>query len=80
MRSNRRLEFRRHIAVRCKIIFQFNMQSRGYFGRLEFKHDSKKSEMLVGLYHSFLTLKAHPNRSQKTTLLLVDLKGRTRRP
>ncbi|KAF8902661.1 hypothetical protein CPB85DRAFT_1438661 [Mucidula mucida] len=47
MRSNRRLEFRRHIAVRCKIIFQFNMQSRGYFGRLEFKHDSKKSEMLV---------------------------------
>ncbi|KAF9038264.1 P-loop containing nucleoside triphosphate hydrolase protein [Hymenopellis radicata] len=47
MRSNRRVEFRRHIAVRCKIIFQFNMQSRGYFGRLEFKHDSNELEMLV---------------------------------
>lgn len=31
-------EFRRHIALRCKLVFQYNLSHRGYFGKVLFDH------------------------------------------
>ncbi|KAF8727723.1 hypothetical protein AX14_007074 [Amanita brunnescens Koide BX004] len=31
-------EFRRHIALRCKLVFQYNLSHRGYFGKILFNH------------------------------------------
>ena len=31
-------EFRRHIALRCKIYFSYHLSNRGYFGKVIFDH------------------------------------------
>ncbi|KAJ2914708.1 hypothetical protein MD484_g5713, partial [Candolleomyces efflorescens] len=38
IRLHRWQEFRRHIALRCKIIFGFHLSRRGYYGRVLFNH------------------------------------------
>ena len=32
------LDFRRHIAFRCKVTFQYHLSNRGYFGKVIFDH------------------------------------------
>ncbi|KAI3616349.1 structural maintenance of chromosomes protein 6 [Moniliophthora roreri] len=34
-------EFRRHIALRCKIVFSYNLSQRGYFGSIKFNHQDE---------------------------------------
>lgn len=31
-------EFRRHIALRCKVYFQYHLSNRGYYGKVIFDH------------------------------------------
>ncbi|KII86908.1 hypothetical protein PLICRDRAFT_164325 [Plicaturopsis crispa FD-325 SS-3] len=31
-------EFRRHIALRCKLVFQYHLSNRGYYGKVLFDH------------------------------------------
>ncbi|TFY75234.1 hypothetical protein EWM64_g8778 [Hericium alpestre] len=31
-------DFRRHIAFRCKVVFQYHLSNRGYFGKVVFNH------------------------------------------
>ncbi|KAL0960989.1 hypothetical protein HGRIS_005984 [Hohenbuehelia grisea] len=38
-RLSRWQEFRRHIALRCKVNFQYNLSHRGYFGKVLFDHN-----------------------------------------
>ncbi|KAJ2932349.1 hypothetical protein H1R20_g4748, partial [Candolleomyces eurysporus] len=38
VRLHRWQEFRRHIALRCRIIFGFHLSRRGYFGKVLFNH------------------------------------------
>ncbi|KAJ8518571.1 hypothetical protein ONZ45_g4365 [Pleurotus djamor] len=38
IRNHRWVEFRRHIALRCKYVFQYNLSHRGYFGKVLFDH------------------------------------------
>ncbi|KAK0186629.1 P-loop containing nucleoside triphosphate hydrolase protein [Armillaria mellea] len=40
-------DFLRHIALRCKFIFQFNLSNRGYWGKVIFKHDEETLELKV---------------------------------
>jgi len=46
-RYSRWNEFRRHIALRTKVVFQYHLSQRGYFGKLLFKHDSATLELKV---------------------------------
>ncbi|KAF9013179.1 hypothetical protein BDQ17DRAFT_1342932 [Cyathus striatus] len=39
IRLSRWQEFRRHIALRCKLVFQYHLSHRGYFGKVLFNHD-----------------------------------------
>ncbi|EDR03917.1 uncharacterized protein LACBIDRAFT_252949 [Laccaria bicolor S238N-H82] len=34
-------EFRRHIALRCKLVFAFHLSQRGYYGKVLFNHDAR---------------------------------------
>jgi len=40
-------DFRRHIALRCKVFFQFNLAHRGYFGKVLFDHHSQTLQLRV---------------------------------
>ncbi len=40
-------EFRRHIALRCKLVFQFNLSHRGYYGKVLFDHDKGTLQLKV---------------------------------
>jgi structural maintenance of chromosomes protein 6 len=40
-------EFRRHIALRCKMVFKYNLSQRGYYGNILFNHSSGKLELKV---------------------------------
>ncbi|TFK52189.1 P-loop containing nucleoside triphosphate hydrolase protein [Heliocybe sulcata] len=33
-------EFRRHIALRCKVVFQYHLSNRGYYGKVLFDHSA----------------------------------------
>lgn len=48
---NTRLErwhdFRRHIALRCKVFFQYNLSNRGYFGKVLFDHTAQTLQLRV---------------------------------
>ncbi|KAK0244359.1 P-loop containing nucleoside triphosphate hydrolase protein [Armillaria nabsnona] len=46
-RLNRWQEFRLHIAVRCKLVFQYNLSHRGYFGKVLFDHDKGTLQLKV---------------------------------
>ncbi|KAF8625965.1 hypothetical protein AX17_006690 [Amanita inopinata Kibby_2008] len=40
-------EFRRHIALRCKLVFQYNLSHRGYFGKVLFNHEIQTLQLKV---------------------------------
>ncbi|KAF5369424.1 hypothetical protein D9758_002600 [Tetrapyrgos nigripes] len=40
-------EFRRHIALRCKMVFKYNLSQRGYYGNIIFNHNAGKLELKV---------------------------------
>ncbi|TRM64138.1 hypothetical protein BD626DRAFT_401409 [Schizophyllum amplum] len=40
MRLTKWQEFRRHIALRCKYVFQYHLSQRGYYGKVLFDHDA----------------------------------------
>ncbi|KAF9649912.1 P-loop containing nucleoside triphosphate hydrolase protein [Thelephora ganbajun] len=40
-------DFRRHIALRCKVFFQFNLAHRGYFGKVLFDHNAQTLHLRV---------------------------------
>ncbi|RDB15621.1 Structural maintenance of chromosomes protein 6 [Hypsizygus marmoreus] len=41
VRIHRWEEFRRHIALRCKLIFGYHLSRRGYYGKVLFDHERK---------------------------------------
>ncbi|KAI8978840.1 P-loop containing nucleoside triphosphate hydrolase protein [Trametes punicea] len=40
-------EFRRHIALRCKVYFAYHLSNRGYFGKVLFDHVNGKLDLRV---------------------------------
>ncbi|KAF7298831.1 p-loop containing nucleoside triphosphate hydrolase protein [Mycena indigotica] len=40
-------EFRRHIALRCKIVFSLHLSQRGYYGKVMFDHDKETLQLKV---------------------------------
>ncbi|KAF9077495.1 P-loop containing nucleoside triphosphate hydrolase protein [Rhodocollybia butyracea] len=46
-RLNRWQEFRRHIALRCKMVFRYNLAQRGYFGNIMFDHSNQTLSLKV---------------------------------
>ncbi|KAK0235306.1 P-loop containing nucleoside triphosphate hydrolase protein [Armillaria nabsnona] len=40
-------DFLLHIALRCKLIFQFNLSNRGYWGKVIFDHEAETLELKV---------------------------------
>jgi len=40
-------EFRRHIALRCKLVFQYHLSNRGYFGKVLFDHVNQTLQLKV---------------------------------
>lgn len=40
-------EFRRHIALRCKLVFQFHLSNRGYYGKVLFDHNAETLQLKV---------------------------------
>jgi structural maintenance of chromosomes protein 6 len=42
-------EFRRHIALRCKIYFSYHLSNRGYFGKVLFDHVAGTLQLKVRL-------------------------------
>ena len=47
LRIQRWHDFRRHIALRTKLMFQHNLANRGYFGKVLFDHEKQKLELKV---------------------------------
>jgi hypothetical protein len=52
MRMSRWHQFRRHIALRCKVIFQHNLSYRGYFGKVMFDHEKGILDLRVSVFVS----------------------------
>ncbi|KAG1721027.1 hypothetical protein EDB19DRAFT_1898382 [Suillus lakei] len=42
-------EFRCHIALRCKVVFQYHLSNRGYFGKIRFDHANQTLQLKVCL-------------------------------
>ncbi|KAJ7643937.1 P-loop containing nucleoside triphosphate hydrolase protein [Roridomyces roridus] len=40
-------EFRRHIALRCKLVFGYHLSQRGYYGKVMFDHDKGTLQLKV---------------------------------
>ncbi|KAI0061628.1 P-loop containing nucleoside triphosphate hydrolase protein [Artomyces pyxidatus] len=40
-------DFRRHIAFRCKVVFQYHLSNRGYFGKVLFNHQDGTLQLKV---------------------------------
>ncbi|KAF7981432.1 hypothetical protein HWV62_33431 [Athelia sp. TMB] len=40
-------EFRRHIALRCKLVFQYHLSNRGYYGKVLFDHNAGTLQLKV---------------------------------
>ncbi|OJA17188.1 hypothetical protein AZE42_00230 [Rhizopogon vesiculosus] len=47
VRLNRWQEFRRHIALRCKVVFQYHLSNRGYYGKILFDHVQQTLQLKV---------------------------------
>ncbi|KAG1745864.1 P-loop containing nucleoside triphosphate hydrolase protein [Suillus paluster] len=47
VRLNRWQEFRRHIALRCKVVFQYHLSNRGYYGKILFDHALQTLQLKV---------------------------------
>lgn len=46
-RLDRWHEFRKHIALRTKLMFQYLLSTRAYYGKVLFEHDKQKLEIRV---------------------------------
>jgi structural maintenance of chromosomes protein 6 len=44
-------EFRRHIALRCKLVFGYHLSNRGYYGKILFDHHAGTLQLKVGVLH-----------------------------
>lgn len=47
IRLDRWHEFRRHIALRCKLVFQYHLSERGYYGKVLFDHVNQTLQLKV---------------------------------
>ncbi|KAJ7451551.1 P-loop containing nucleoside triphosphate hydrolase protein [Mycena latifolia] len=47
VRLSRWQEFRRHIALRCKLVFGYHLSQRGYYGKVMFDHDKGTLQLKV---------------------------------
>ncbi|KAG9315735.1 P-loop containing nucleoside triphosphate hydrolase protein [Chiua virens] len=47
VRLDRWQEFRRHIALRCKVVFQHHLSQRGYYGKVLFDHVNQTLQLKV---------------------------------
>ena len=47
IRMDRWHEFRRHIALRCKLVFQYHLSERGYYGKVLFDHVNQTLQLKV---------------------------------
>jgi hypothetical protein len=47
LRTARWHEFRRHIALRTKLIFQYHLANRGYWGKVLFDHEKETLHLKV---------------------------------
>ncbi|KAF9221585.1 P-loop containing nucleoside triphosphate hydrolase protein [Gyrodon lividus] len=47
VRLDRWHEFRRHIALRCKLVFQYHLSERGYYGKVLFDHVNQTLQLKV---------------------------------
>ncbi|KAI6129762.1 hypothetical protein EDD16DRAFT_1689974 [Pisolithus croceorrhizus] len=47
LRLDRWHEFRRHIALRCKLVFQYHLSNRGYYGKVLFDHVNQTLQLKV---------------------------------
>ncbi|KAJ7781699.1 P-loop containing nucleoside triphosphate hydrolase protein [Mycena maculata] len=47
VRLSRWQEFRRHIALRCKLVFGYHLSQRGYFGKVLFDHEKGTLQLKV---------------------------------
>ncbi|THH19093.1 hypothetical protein EW146_g2017 [Bondarzewia mesenterica] len=47
IRFNKWYDFRRHIAFRCKVVFQYHLSNRGYFGKVLFNHQDGTLQLKV---------------------------------
>ena len=48
MRLTKWHQFRRHIALRCKVYFQYHLSNRGYYGKVLFDHVAGTLQLKVG--------------------------------
>ena len=56
-------EFRRHIALRCKMVFAHHLSNRGYYGKVLFDHNSGTLQLKVRLSEG--TLDVHTQYSHR---------------
>lgn len=49
IRLNKWYDFRRHIAFRCKVVFQFHLSNRGYYGKVMFNHTDQTLQLKVSI-------------------------------
>lgn len=47
VRLSRWQEFRRHIALRCKLVFGYHLSQRGYYGKVLFDHEKGTLQLKV---------------------------------
>ncbi|KAJ6621808.1 hypothetical protein B0H10DRAFT_2162890 [Mycena sp. CBHHK59/15] len=47
VRLSRWQEFRRHIALRCKLVFGYHLSQRGYYGKVLFDHEKQTLQLKV---------------------------------
>jgi chromosome segregation ATPase len=47
VRMRKWIDFRRHIAFRCKVTFQYHLSNRGYYGKVMFDHVNQTLELKV---------------------------------
>jgi hypothetical protein len=40
-------DFRMHIALRCKHVFQYHLSQRGYYGKILFNHENGSLQLRV---------------------------------
>jgi len=64
IRLHRWQEFRRHIALRCRLIFAFHLSRRGYYGKVLFNHEAGTLTLRV----SSLSLTLHLSARKKVLI------------
>lgn len=49
IRLDKWYDFRRHIAFRCKVVFQYHLSNRGYYGKVMFNHSDQTLQLKVSI-------------------------------